>query len=156
MHRVSARPFDRTLPGFQPAFAIPSTMGPAPCPCGSGKKHKKCCLPKNRGKAAPALVDGEAVSEKRVSARRLDVHHLKEAVAERLAHIWHAHGDDAIAVAAHVVELVQARKLADARSRDLMRYPNEPDGWNCLGIVDEARGETWHAADCYRKKRDIM
>jgi hypothetical protein len=58
-----------------------------------------------------------------------------------------------------IVELVQDGKLedADAAARDLiMRYPNEPDGWDCLGIVHEARGEKRQAADCYRKMRDIM
>ena len=73
--------------------------------------------------------------------------------------MWHAHGD-ADAVASHVVvELVQAGKLADAdpAARDLiMRYPHEPDGWDCLGIVHEARGENRKAADCYRKMHDIM
>lgn len=97
-----------------------------PCPCGSGKKYKKCCLPKDQAKA-----DAE-----------------------------HAHGDDEIAVASHVVvELVEAGKLAEAEvaARDLIRrYPNEPDGWDCLGIVHEARSENRLAAECYRKMRDIM
>jgi SEC-C motif len=97
-----------------------------PCPCGSGKKYKKCCLPKDEATADAA----------------------------------HAHGDDEIAVASHVVvELVQAGKLADANAaaRDLiMRYPDEPDGWDCLGIVHEASGENRQSAECYRKMRDIM
>jgi hypothetical protein len=128
-----------------------------PCHCGSGKKYKKCCLPKDEAKAAVALADEQA---ERVTAQRPDVHSLTNALAERLAQTWHAHGDDEIAVASHVVvELVQAGKLADAdaAARDLMmRYPHEPDGWDCLGIVHEARGENRQAADCYRKMRDIM
>jgi predicted Zn-dependent protease len=72
----------------------------------------------------------------------------------------HAHEDDEIAVASHVVvELVQAGKLADAdaAARDLiMRYPDEPEGWDCLGVVHEAAGENRQAAECYRKTRDIM
>jgi len=128
-----------------------------PCLCGSGKKYKKCCLPKDEAKAAVALADEQA---ERITAQRPDVHSLKNALAKRLAQIWHAHGDDEIAVASHVVvELVQAGKLADAdtAARDLMmRYPHEPDGWDCLGIVHEARGENRQAADCYRKMRDIM
>jgi hypothetical protein len=97
-----------------------------PCPCGSGKKYKKCCLPKGEARADAA----------------------------------HAHDDDEIAVASHVVvELVQAGKLADAdaAARDLIkRYPNEPEGWDCLGTVHEAGGENRQAAECYRKMRDIM
>ena len=30
------------------------------------------------------------------------------------------------------------------------------DGWDCLGVVHEARGENRQAADCYRKMTDIM
>jgi hypothetical protein len=37
-----------------------------------------------------------------------------------------------------------------------MRHPDMPDGWDCLGIVHEVRGENRQAADCYRKMRDIM
>jgi hypothetical protein len=37
-----------------------------------------------------------------------------------------------------------------------VRHPNEPDGWDCLGIVHEARGENPQAADCYRKMRHIV
>jgi len=97
-----------------------------PCPCGSGKKYKKCCLPKDQAKADAA----------------------------------HSHGDDEIAAASHVVvDLVHAGKLADAEAaaRDLIRrYPHEPEGWDCLGVVHEARSEKRQAAECYRKMRDIM
>jgi hypothetical protein len=56
-------------------------------------------------------------------------------------------------------KLTHAGRLEDAEAaaRDLlMKYPDEPDGWDCLGIVHEARGENRRAADCYRKMRDIM
>ena len=118
-----------------------------PCPCGSGKKYKKCCLPKDEAEKDVELA----------AARCLDVHDPKEAVANRL--VWHDE-DDEIADASHaVVELVQVGKLdeAEAATRDLlMRYPDEPDGWDCLGIVYENCGENRQAANCYRRMRDIM
>ena len=58
-----------------------------------------------------------------------------------------------------VVALVHTGQLehAEVAARDLLtRCPHEPDGWDCLGIAHEARGENRHAADCYRKMRDIM
>lgn len=94
------------------------------CPCGSGKKYKKCCLPKDDAKERADLEDDE--------------------IGDR-THV--------------VVELVQAGKLDDAEvaARELLTsYPAEPDGWDCLGIVHEARGNNREAADCYRKMRDIM
>jgi Flp pilus assembly protein TadD len=131
-----------------------------PCPCGSGKKYKKCCLPKDEAQKRAALADEQANREEGTMARRFDVHDLKEALAERLARTGHDNEDDEIAYASHaVVELVQAGTLAaaEAAARDLLtRYPDEPDGWDCLGIVHEARGENRQAADCYRKMRDIM
>src|SRR5215831_8414477 len=59
-----------------------------------------------------------------------------------------AHG-----IPTRVVELVHAAQHAEVAA---MRYPREPHGWDCLGIVHEARGENRQAADCYRKMRDIM
>ena len=119
-----------------------------PCPCGSGKKYKRCCLLK----VGPDRVLLEQPSPRERAAGSL---------AERLARTWHHNeDDDDVDDASHaVVELVQAGKLEDAEAaaRDLlMRYPHEPDGWDCLGIVHEARGENRRAADCYRTMRDIM
>ena len=95
-----------------------------PCPCGSGKKYKKCCLPKDNAQKRADLEDEEIGNRTHV-----------------------------------VVELVHAGQLDDAEiaARELLtRYPAEPDGWDCLGIVHEARGENREAANCYRKMRDIM
>ena len=53
-----------------------------------------------------------------------------------------------------VVDLVRAAKLdeAEAAARDLLRrFPDVHDGWDRLGMVHEARGDSRQAADCYRK-----
>jgi predicted TPR repeat methyltransferase len=37
-------------------------------------------------------------------------------------------------------------------ARDLLRhFPDVHDGWDRLGMVHEARGDSQQAADCYRK-----
>ena len=119
-----------------------------PCPCGSGKKYKRCCLPK-AGPDKGVLLEQPSPSERAVVS-----------LAERVARTWHHNEDDEVDDASHaVVELVHAGKLEDAEAaaRDLLkRYPHEPDGWDCLGIVHEARGENRRAADCYRKMLEIM
>ncbi len=119
-----------------------------PCPCGSGKKYKRCCLLK-AGPDKRVLLEQPSPRERAAGS-----------LAERLARTWHHNEDDDVDDASHaVVELVQAGKLEDAEAaaRDLlMRYPHEPDGWDCLGIVHEARGENRRAADCYRKMLEIM
>jgi predicted TPR repeat methyltransferase len=53
-----------------------------------------------------------------------------------------------------VVQLVAAARLdeAEAAARDLLlRFPDVHDGWDRLGMVHEARGDSRQAADCYRK-----
>ncbi len=46
---------------------------------------------------------------------------------------------------------------AEVAARDLLvRYPDEHDGWDRLGMVHAARGENKQAADCYRKVLDII
>jgi hypothetical protein len=51
---------------------------------------------------------------------------------------------------ATVVNLVRSAKLdaAEVAARDLLaRFPDQPDGWDRLGMVYEARGETrWRRA----------
>jgi tetratricopeptide (TPR) repeat protein len=53
-----------------------------------------------------------------------------------------------------VVDLVRSAKLdaAELAARDLLaRFPDQPDGWDRLGMVYEARGENQKAAESYRK-----
>ena len=55
--------------------------------------------------------------------------------------------------------LVRAAKLdeAEAAARDLLvRFPDVHDGWDRLGMVHEARGDSRQAADCYRKVIDFI
>ena len=63
--------------------------------------------------------------------------------------------EDALDIASNaVVDLVRAAKLdeAEAAARDLLRrFPDVHDGWDRLGMVHEARGDSRQAADCYRK-----
>jgi tetratricopeptide (TPR) repeat protein len=49
---------------------------------------------------------------------------------------------------------VRSAKLdaAEVAARDLLaRFPDQPDGWDRLGMVYEARGENQKAAEAYRK-----
>lgn len=42
-----------------------------PCPCGSGKKYKKCCLPKESVASVPAQAASNAMMDARLMAQRL-------------------------------------------------------------------------------------
>jgi len=98
----------------------------APCPCGSGKKYKKCCL--------------SAQPEKKASSVR----------KQRFIPVF----TDLDQLSNSVVDLIEQNNLdeAEAVSRRLLtEYPDQIDGFNRLAMVYEARGEKRKAAEYYRK-----
>ncbi len=134
------------------------------CPCGSGKKYKACCLPEDEAGRAQEAAAQQTAREEREAARRQDLRAVREAIATRLAMVDDMADnmtddadldEDALTPASNaVVDLVRAGRLdeAEAAARDLIvRYPDVHDGWDRLGMVHEARGETRQAADCYRR-----
>ena len=86
----------------------------APCPCGSGKKYKKCCL--------SAQPEKWPVKEQRFIPVYTELDQLSNSV----------------------VDLIKQKKLDEAEtvSRKLLdEYPDQVDGFNRLAMVYEARGE---------------
>lgn len=100
-----------------------------PCPCGSGKKYKRCCLARDAARAAET----------------------RRALAAEP--VWDD-DDDLDAASNAVVDLIHAGRLdeAEAAARDLLvRYPEVHDGLERLGMAYEARGDRKRAADYYRQ-----
>ena len=136
-----------------------------PCPCGSGnkyKKYKKCCLAKDEA-ASLAQLGSEKTREELTedAARRAvphlpGIHELKTAIAARLGMSEDnlQRYDELMDASDAVVDLVHSAELdaAEVAARDLLaRFPDQPDGWDRLGMVYEARGENQKAAESYRK-----
>ncbi len=127
---------------------MPKTGRNDPCPCGSGKKYKHCCLEKDRAVELQAAVAQRGALQAQMAnqaAERRD--HLQS-----LAGLRQAQALDAASNA--VVDLVHAGQLdqAEQAARELLvRYPEVHDGYDRLGMVHEARGQFREAADCYRK-----
>lgn len=102
----------------------------APCPCGSGKKYKKCCLSRQDGKKQPFIPTKQFI------AVYTDLDKLSNSV----------------------VDLIKQNKLdeAEAVCRKLSTdYPDQIDGLDRLAEVYEARGEKRKAAEYYRKAADF-
>jgi len=123
-----------------------------PCPCGSGQKYKKCCLPKDEAadlaqfKRETAAV-AEAAHKHKLEQQEQDA--AFEAMREQAQEA--AELTDASNA---VITLVKAGKLdeAETAARDLLvRFPYVHDGYDRLGMVYEARGQNKQAADCYRQ-----
>ena len=124
---------------------MPKTGRNDPCPCGSGKKYKHCCLDKDRAaELAPAIAQRVAVQAQKANEVALrDDYQAASQESQAL---------DAASNA--VVDLVHAGRLDEAEqaARELLvRYPEVHDGYDRLGMVHEARGQFREAADCYRR-----
>jgi tetratricopeptide (TPR) repeat protein len=122
-----------------------------PCPCGSGKKYKRCCLAKNQ----------EAERTVAAAAPRRQIGNVAAEIAGRLAAAYDFDDtpDELTAASNATVDLVHAGKLDEAEqaARELLeRFPDVHDGWDRLGMVYEARGDHRQAADCYRKVIDFI
>ena len=128
-----------------------------PCPCGSGKKYKHCCLEKDRAaEFAPAVRQRVALEAQKANRAALRKDYQAE-LLETETTLREAQALDAASNA--VVDLVHAGRLDEAEqaARELLvRYPEVHDGYDRLGMVHEARGQFREAADCYRKVIEFM
>lgn len=138
-----------------------------PCHCGSGNKYKKCCLAKDEAAERDRLVKTQvrrdaAQRDESPAASRPPVGELTAKIEAALLAKAEEEDtyDDALEAASNaVVHLVGAGKLdeAEAAARDLLlRFPDVHDGWDRLGMVHEARGDSRQAADCYRNVIDFI
>jgi tetratricopeptide (TPR) repeat protein len=120
------------------------------CPCGSGKKYKRCCLDKDQA------AEREALASRVTPALGSPWQRSPEILAEMRDALGAISVDDDELTAASnaAVDLVNAGKLDEAEkaARDLLqRFPEVHDGYDRLGMVYEARGDKKQAAYYYRK-----
>jgi len=132
-----------------------------PCHCGSGKKYKKCCQPKEQAAEGEVIAKAQAARAEREAARRLEQKAAKAAALEHFHEMADVHEElEELTTASNAaIDLVNAGKLeeAEAAARDLIaRYPEVHDGWDRLGMMYEAKGDNKAAADCYRKALAII
>ncbi len=115
------------------------------CPCGSGKKYKKCCLASDEAAARAVRPDQtSAVPERRPSLASVQEHDQLDELTE---------------ASNAVVDMVQAGNLdaAEQAAHDLLaRFPDVHDGYDRLGMISEARGDHRQAADYYRKAINVI
>lgn len=133
-----------------------------PCPCGSGKKYKKCCLTRDEAAENERLAAQQSEREERAAEKRDELRQARKAITASLiapGPLDDVSDDELDAASNAVVDLIEAGKLdaAEAAARDLLeRYPDIHDGWDRLGMVHEARGNNAQAAECYRRLIDFL
>ena len=102
-----------------------------PCPCGSGKKYKKCCEPRDVAAAA-----------QQTSTAATSLQAVRGAMESALSN-WISEEDDLDRVSNSVLDLIKEGKFDEAEQvgQVLLRdYPDVHDGFERLGMVFEARG----------------
>jgi tetratricopeptide (TPR) repeat protein len=112
-----------------------------PCPCGSGKKYKKCCLSKDDE------AHRQAIAAAAIEPVDHDHHGFCDECYDQLTEASNA-----------VVDLVDAGKLDEAEQAAhalLERFPDVHDGYARLGLVHEAKGDAQQAIHYYRKVIDF-
>lgn len=108
----------------------------AACPCGSGKKYKRCCLPRDR----------ETAAQRRDQAAPEEFSSLSPIVV--------LDDDDLEQLSNSVLDLIDEGRLDEAEKacRQLQRkFPDVIDWIEHTGAVHEARGETDKAVEYYRR-----
>ncbi len=108
----------------------------APCPCGSGKKYKKCCLLRNEAKS---LEQGKL---------------LEQNPGKLIVEV-----DDLDDLSNSVLDLIDAKKFEEAKTvcNELTRkYPDQVDGIERMAMVYEACGDNQKAVEYYQKSAEFM
>ena len=111
------------------------------CPCGSGKKYKRCCLAASNSKLDPASSIAVLADPLGADDDLCDC--CIDAINER---------------ADRALDLILEGRVDDgeAMAHDLMRdFPGELEGIDLLSMVSEARGQLAKAADLLRRAIDI-
>jgi hypothetical protein len=115
-----------------------------PCPCGSGKKYKKCCLLRKESDA----LEQHTILEQNLGKARIEAVDLDDLSNSVLDLIDAGKFDE-----------VDAGKFDEAKSvcKDLReRYPDQVDGIERMAMVHEACGDNKKAVEYYQKTAEFM
>jgi tetratricopeptide (TPR) repeat protein len=114
----------------------------SPCPCGSGKKFKRCCIDKNKVTKSDNVIS--SVEPKVGSSIKFgqwsDVDELDEWCNDSL-------------------DLINEGKLEEAEvlaKKLLKEFPELPDGWERMAMIYEAQNNYLKAEEYYVKADHIV
>jgi tetratricopeptide (TPR) repeat protein/SAM-dependent methyltransferase len=152
------------MPDQRQTFALHSEIAMSktgrndPCPCGSGKKYKQCCMQLDRVQTAE--VRPEEVSIPEAFQTALEHHRAgrlpqAEAIYLQILQIVPNH-KDAIYLRALIAHQVGRHDLAvELLNKVINANPSNPDYYNQLGIVFKDQGKLDRAIVCYQKALSI-
>lgn len=108
----------------------------APCPCGSGKKYKKCCLLKK---------EAEDLKRREIKEQNIEKAFLEMDALDDLSN--------------SVIDLINTKQFDKAESvcNELKeKYPDQIDWIDRSAMLYEAMGENEKAAEYYLKVAEFM
>ena len=121
-----------------------------PCPCGSGKKFKQCCMTREQTSAAV---------KERLRAALISNRWEMGSAAMSLVNVEPDAMINLEKASNAVVEMIHAGRLDEAEpaAHQLLKdYPEVHDGYDHFGMINEARGNKQLAASYYRKALDFI
>ena len=122
------------------------------CPCGSGRKYKKCCIVADQ-KAATERLNQQRAEREKLDGERRESNQRNRAQLRDLLHGWL--DDDGLAELSNsAVELIRNERFDEALAvckRLLDEFPEVIDGLETSGTVHQKLGNHALAADFYRR-----
>jgi hypothetical protein len=128
-----------------------------PCPCGSGKKYKKCCLAADEAKR-PAIREPPPSPSPTLLQPGSDLFGPDDDLWGPEDEQWVLADDPLDELSNSVIDLIDQKRFdeADEVCAQLRRdYPEVVDGLWRQAMVYEARGMGREAADYYRQSADF-
>ena len=108
------------------------------CPCGSGKKYKRCCMARDEAAAREKLAAAQAAAAA--------VHQHSD-----FCHDCAQELDDAANAVFALIDAGTFDAAEQAAHDVLARFPSVHDGYECLGRLHQAKGDHRQAVECYRR-----
>jgi tetratricopeptide (TPR) repeat protein len=135
------------------------------CPCGSGKKYKKCCLLAHDAQVRERLRLAQEREQRQLQERRdLEQRRALRAQAERerpetteAKYVWVF--DELDLLSNSVLDLIKQERFEEALlacERLLRDYPDVGDGFERSALVHDALGNHALAADFWSKAVDFV
>jgi hypothetical protein len=121
-----------------------------PCPCGSGKKYKNCCLEKDEASRRLERQASNAALNAEVQREYEEFQEFEELVDR---------GERSDRVAGVIWELIQGGHFdaaEQATHKYIDHFPDSPVGYDLMAYICEGRGEVLAAAQWLRKVIEFM
>lgn len=128
-----------------------------PCPCGSNKKYKQCCLQKNISTSSPIAVDSRISDALNVAAGHFEAGKINEAVAvcQRVLQLHPEHAATLNLLGIMAFQAGNSVLAINLLNRSIKAKPDYADAHNNLGVIYKDQRALNQAASCFKRALGI-